>query len=135
MKGRLVLGTVLVGLSLTLSASAEDTKSPTEPQTQKQDQAYSLGPLDVLIIRVHDVDDLDGPTVDPFRIDTTGDLVVPRIGRVHAAGLTLEQLELDLETRFRKYLKDPIVTVRVSEFHSKPVSVLGSVNTPGVKSL
>jgi polysaccharide export outer membrane protein len=49
--------------------------------------------------------------------------------------LTVEQLEAQLTTRFREFLRDPIVNVNVAEYHSQPVSVLGAVNNPGVHQI
>jgi polysaccharide export outer membrane protein len=57
------------------------------------------------------------------------------IGSVHAAGLTVEQFQANLVTAYKKYFKDPQVTVQVNEFHSQPVSVAGNVTTPGVVQL
>ena len=57
------------------------------------------------------------------------------VGRVHAAGLTIEQLEAELITRFKVYIKEPDVAVTVTEFHSQPVSVIGAVGASGVRQL
>jgi polysaccharide export outer membrane protein len=38
-------------------------------------------------------------------------------------------------TAYKKYFKDPQVTVEVTDFRSQPVSVAGNVNTPGVVQL
>src|SRR5207302_9130286 len=56
-------------------------------------------------------------------------------GRVHAAGLTVEQLENAMVERLKAYLQQPTVTVGIAEFRSQPVSVLGAVGTPGVLQL
>jgi polysaccharide export outer membrane protein len=57
------------------------------------------------------------------------------IGQVHAAGLTVEQLQANLIAAYKKYFKDPQVTVQVNDFRSQPVSVAGNVTTPGVVQL
>ena len=57
------------------------------------------------------------------------------VGEVHAAGLTVEQLQAGLVAAYRKYFKDPQVTVEVTDFRSQPASVAGNVNTPGVVQL
>ncbi len=38
-------------------------------------------------------------------------------------------------TAYKKYFKDPQVTVEVNDFRSQPVSVAGNVTTPGVVQL
>jgi polysaccharide export outer membrane protein len=99
-----------------------------------QKAGYLLGPEDMVYIQVQNVDELTNPAV-AFRIDLSGYVDVPRIGLVYATGLATEQLEAVLADRFRTYLQNPVVIVRVAEFHSKPVSVLGAVGSPGVHSL
>ena len=71
----------------------------------------------------------------PAQIDNDGTVTLPMIGQVHAAGLTVEQLQANLVTAYKKYFKDPQVTVQVNDFRSQPVSVAGNVNTPGVVQL
>jgi polysaccharide export outer membrane protein len=79
-----------------------------------------------------DVPDISGK---PQRLDPNGDLKLPMIGRVHAAGMTLDQLERELTERLKVYLEEPDVAVTVTEFHSQPVSVIGAVGTSGIHQL
>ena len=71
----------------------------------------------------------------PQRLDPNGDLRLPMVGRVHAAGMTIEQLEAELDERLKVYIQEPDVAVTVTEFHSQPVSVIGAVSTSGVHQL
>lgn len=100
--------------------------------SQSASSSYVLGPDDQVTIRVLDLDEI--PTT-PFRIDSDGNINVPLAGKVKASGLTLEQLEGVLSARLKDHLQTPTVTASVSEFSSKPVSVLGAVNTPGVHQI
>jgi polysaccharide export outer membrane protein len=93
---------------------------------------YVLGPEDEVKINALDVAEIGD---SPIRIDLQGSMNVPLIGRIQAGGQTVEQLEAELMSRLRKYVREPHVTVTVSEFRSQPVSVLGSVNKPGVHQL
>jgi polysaccharide biosynthesis/export protein len=95
---------------------------------------YVLGPEDTVFIQVLNVDELANQN-EAFRIDLSGYVNVPRIGRIYATGLAADQLGAVIADRFREYLQNPVVTVRVAEFHSKHVSVLGSVGSPGVHTL
>lgn len=94
--------------------------------------AYVLGPQDLLNIRVIDMEEIGD---DPYPIDLRGYITLPRIGRVHAAGLTVEQLQALLTSKFKEYLQEPVVNISVAEFHSQPVSILGAVETPGVHQI
>jgi polysaccharide biosynthesis/export protein len=94
--------------------------------------SYVLGAEDLITVRVFAADDIPDK---PAQIDNNGSVTLPMIGLVHAAGLTVEQFQANLVTAYKKYFKDPQVTVQVNEFHSQPVSVAGNVNTPGVVQL
>ena len=107
---------------------------PTAPSaaTAASSTSYVLGPEDLITVRVFAADDIPDK---PAQIDNNGSVTLPMIGLVHAAGLTVEQFQANLVTAYKKYFKDPQVTVQVNEFHSQPVSVAGNVNTPGVVQL
>jgi polysaccharide export outer membrane protein len=94
--------------------------------------AYLLGPEDSLSIKVLDAEELG---TQPYPIDLRGDINLPRVGRVHAGGLTVEQLERTLTQAFEEYLQEPVVTVTVADFRSQPISVLGQVGLPGVHQM
>ena len=94
----------------------------------KLDSGYVLGPDDQIVIHA-----IDSPEISdkPFLIGMNGNITLPLIGRVQAGGLTVEQLEAELNTGLKKYMHDPQVSVTVAEFRSQPVSVFGSVARPG----
>jgi polysaccharide biosynthesis/export protein len=120
---RLYRQTLCLGLLIGAQASAQEpAQSPT----------YTLGPDDQVAIHVLDAEEI---SENPFRIDMRGNINVPLAGRVHASGLSVEQLEATLTARLKDYLQEPVVTVSVSEFRSHPVSVLGAVNNPGVHQI
>jgi polysaccharide biosynthesis/export protein len=93
---------------------------------------YILGPEDQITVRVFAADDIPDR---PAQIANDGTVNLPMVGEVHAAGLTVEQLQTALVTAYKKFFKDPQVTVQVNDFRSQPVSVAGNVNTPGVVQL
>jgi polysaccharide biosynthesis/export protein len=93
---------------------------------------YTLGPGDQITVMVPDLEDSFN---HPVRIELGGDVDLPLIGHLHAAGLTSQQLEAELNSRLVKYLKKPSAVVSISEFHSQPISVLGQVMSPGVHQI
>jgi polysaccharide export outer membrane protein len=95
-------------------------------------RAYALGPDDEIVITVAEAEDFPGK---PVRIGPTGSISLPMVGRIEAAGLTVEQLEAELAARLKTYIRNPQVTVTVTEMRSQPVSVIGSVGQPGVRQL
>ncbi len=95
-------------------------------------KSYVLGPEDQITVRIFAAGDIPDK---PVQIDNNGSVTLPMIGQVHAAGLTVGQLQANLVTAYKKYFKDPQVTVQVSDFRSQPVSVAGNVVKPGVVQL
>ncbi|MBV8730408.1 MAG: polysaccharide biosynthesis/export family protein, partial [Acidobacteriia bacterium] len=94
-------------------------------------QSEVIGPADTLSILVLDSDELS----KSWRVNATGDVNLPLVGRMDAAGLTVEQFQQDLVQRLRKYYWNPEVTVYIAEFRSQPITVTGSVEKPGTIQL
>ncbi len=118
---------------LTVPAATQAAYTPSVPPPSATNMTgYVLGAEDLLTVRVFAADDIPDK---PAQIDNDGAVTLPMIGRVNAAGLTVEQFQASLVTAYKKYFKDPQVTVQVNEFNSQPVSVAGNVNTPGVVQL
>jgi polysaccharide export outer membrane protein len=90
---------------------------------------YLLGPEDELQISGPELEELSTKTV---RVDGEGDIQVPLVGRVHVAGLTVQQAEQQLNTKLGMYIKHPQAALDVKELRSQPASILGAVNSPGV---
>lgn len=93
---------------------------------------YVLGPEDQLKIWSLGMEEI---TDKPIRIDPSGDIDLPTVGRVHAAGLTVTQLKAKLVETFSAEVRRPQVSVEIVEYGSQPVSVMGAVNKPGIIQL
>lgn len=93
---------------------------------------YVLGADDMVTIQVLDVAFTDQT---PMRIETSGHLKLPMVGRVMAGGLTPAQLEERIAELLKVYVRKPQVMVRLVEFRSQPVTVVGAVTTPGIHQL
>src|SRR5215469_8528013 len=65
----------------------------TEAAIESIRPTYVLGSGDQIVIRAFEVEEISDK---PFRIDSAGDIDLPLLGKVHAAGFTLEQLQADL---------------------------------------
>ena len=110
--------------------ASTNSTSATKPACVNQVRStYLLGPEDELSLSAPELEVLPGKTV---RVDGEGDLQVPMVGRVHVAGLTVQQSEQELNKRLKTYIKDPQVAIDVKELRSQPASVLGAVNSPGI---
>lgn len=102
---------------------------PESKPAESVPKSYGLGPGDQVNIRALHAEELND---HPTRLDEEGYLSLPLIGRVKAAGLTLSELEKELSRRLDVYIREPLVSVTVTEQRSQPFSVLGYVGTPGL---
>ncbi len=92
-----------------------------------QPQTYRLGPGDQLRVLTFGEDQLTGE----FRVDDQGQIAMPLIGNVTAAGRSPKELESEIARALLRgdYLKNPHVTVEVIAY--RPIFVLGEVAKPG----
>jgi polysaccharide export outer membrane protein len=98
------------------------------PCFAQENPEYRLQPTDVLKITVHDQSDLDTTT----RITSEGYITFPLIGKVKTDGLTVRELEAEIKRLLElDYLVTAQVIVFIQGYHTRQVSVLGEVNTPG----
>jgi protein involved in polysaccharide export with SLBB domain len=112
-------------------ASTPATSTMPPPQTGTTGN-YILGPEDQITVSVFGADDINARAVT---IANDGNVTLPMIGQVHAAGLAVDQFQSVLVAAYKKYFKEPQVSVQVTDSRSEPVSVAGNVNTPGVVQL
>ncbi|MGH9454115.1 MAG: polysaccharide biosynthesis/export family protein [Terriglobia bacterium] len=93
---------------------------------------YVIGPEDVLTINVFNLPEME----QTVRVENDGTISVRLLGPVKAEGLTSLQLKHALEKDWGKdYLQDPQVSIFVKKFNSRPVSLVGSVEKPGLYQL
>jgi polysaccharide export outer membrane protein len=94
---------------------------------------YILGPGDEISVFVSALPDEFGDRT--FRVDLAGDLSLPIAGSVHAEGLTVTQLQDQLNLLLTKAANHPDAVVSINTFGSQGVSILGAVSVPGVRQL
>jgi len=103
-----------------------------EPAPQLTDLRYTLGPLDVLEITLHEYPELDREVT----ISGQGTFRFPLIGQVRARGLTVAQLEQALTLRLQDvHITEPHVAVTVKTYHNHHIFLMGQVQLPGVYAL
>jgi polysaccharide biosynthesis/export protein len=124
-----LFGVILLAASLLASGQTVRAPEPDQPQTSPN---YVLGPEDQLKIWAFGMDEISDK---PVPIDPNGYIDLPVIGKVHANGLTVEQLRTELVQRLSKEVLRPQVSIEIAEFGSQPVSVVGAVNHPGVRQV
>ena len=69
-------------------------------------------------------------------VQTNGSISLPLLGEIQVAGLTIAEVQRKITNLLEKdYLVKPQVEVKVRDYNSQYVSVVGDVNSPGRKPL
>lgn len=90
---------------------------------------YILSEKDVVSVQVFGEPELSKEQ----RLDGSGNIRMGLIGTIDIAGLTLREAELKLEEAYQeqRYLRDPQISLQISEYAPRYISVLGEVKSPG----
>lgn len=67
-----------------------------------------------------------------YLVDVDGNVELPRIGKIHADGLTKGELEQVIKSKLQGQLTNPTVIIRFLNFR---ITVLGEVGNPGVLNI
>jgi polysaccharide biosynthesis/export protein len=123
----------LIALSGAPALAASTQMPPPDAKMEmKVDSAYRIGPLDTLDINVSQVEEMS----KAVQVDTAGNILMPLVGEMRAAGRTPSELSDDIAAALKKkYMKDPQVVVSVKEAQGQKITVDGAVQQPGMYSL
>ncbi|SFR98856.1 polysaccharide biosynthesis/export family protein [Sphingomonas jatrophae] len=112
-----------------MSYNPTNFSAPDELPVQDMLATYRVGPGDVVTVSVFGVDSLSGDRA----VDPAGNLTMPLIGAVPAAGKSTQELGTELASRLgARYLQQPQVTVTIKTAVARTVTVDGSVGAPGL---
>jgi polysaccharide export outer membrane protein len=114
---------LLLSLSNTACLAGQDGQ---ETATATQMSPDRIGPNDSITIFALEADEIS----KTWRVNDTGDLDLPLVGRIHAAGLTVGELEEQLAAGLKQYIRNPQVSVFIAEGRSRPVTIAGAVHRP-----
>ncbi len=111
----------------------ENAEEPRPKDVVAQKSDYALRPGDLLQISIYELFQEGVPLVGQFLVSETGQISIPEVGRVQAAGLTETQLEEEIKRILSpNILKEPTVTVTLLDSQQRTFSVLGNgVPRPG----
>ncbi|MER9670141.1 polysaccharide biosynthesis/export family protein [Mesorhizobium sp. M0203] len=99
------------------------------PQNTQNGSEQPLSPNDVLEVNVFQVANLNRIV----QVDSSGQISLPLIGTVTAAGKTVRQLEQEIETAYgANYLQSPDVSVFIKESIGQRITVDGEVTRAGI---
>lgn len=134
----------LVGFVQVVAAQSAPARPPATPQQQAAPANgapaatgmalppdYVIGPDDVLAVLFWRDQEMSGDYV----VRPDGQITLPLLNDVRAAGLTPEQLRDELTRAASKLMEDPSVTVGVKAINSRKVHITGMVTKPGAYPL
>ena len=91
-------------------------------------RSYLLGPNDIISVFVYDSEEFNQTNI---RIQPNGNIIIFPMGQIKAAGMTIEDLNKKLIYKYKKYLKEPKITIRLDKTRPFVVYVTGAVLNPG----
>ncbi|MFN8625594.1 MAG: polysaccharide biosynthesis/export family protein [Candidatus Binatia bacterium] len=150
---------ILVAFVLLLAACAARQSVPPAPDVRPLDQAltpdnqqrlealwaarqrgnseadYEIAPGDLLRIMIYGFHVENGGNFDvEVRVDDQGMLSLPMTKPLHAAGLSVKQLQAEIVGQLQRdqVLRQPMVSVFLKDYQGQGVIVLGAVPKPGM---
>jgi polysaccharide export outer membrane protein len=115
---------------------------PTKPSAYRPIEKsidYELGPGDIISIIVWDHPELTTPAGTYRSAEQAGTVIAedgtiyyPYVGVVNVAGLTTRELRDILISKLAKYIENVQLDVRVAQYRSKRVYIVGEVAKPGL---
>ena len=106
---------------ITINSSYLDSKNYFED--------YILNTGDVLSIEFKNAPELS----DFYKIDQQGEIFFDRLKFTYVRGLTLKELTKLLEQRYKEFLIEPNIYIRIAKFKPVRVDIAGEVRAPGVQ--
>jgi polysaccharide export outer membrane protein len=127
----------LVGAVLISCASRElrvaeyqvpsDVPNPAKPS----EEFYQIGPGDTLGILLWKEPALSGSV----KVRPDGYVTLPLVNEIQVAGLTTGELRKLLEEKYKQFVTDPFVSIRVESISSIEVFLIGQIAKPGAYPL
>ena len=95
----------------------------------------AVAPYNLYMVNFNDPNSLQArttPTILTYRVDESGDIEMPVLGKLHIEGMIRQEVEEMIKGLLEKQVVKPMVQVNLT---SPKVSVLGEVAKPGVVSI
>ena len=109
--------------------------NPTPADLKPGDLSYRFAPGDVLKVQIPSLMQTGQTEIAERVVDQTGDIQLPVINKVRAAGRTTEELQKSIEEKLQGIIKNPKAFVALTEGRAFQFRILGSVDQPGLYAL
>ncbi len=129
---------VLFAEALKSAAATRAAGLQTVPESSDP-YVYRIGTGDVIRVVIWEHPELNNPSGQAQGdsassgriIEPDGTMFFPYIGTIKAAGLTTSELRQKIAGPLAKFIREPQIDIRVTEFRSQRIYVTGEVNQPG----
>lgn len=105
---------------------------PAAPAAGQARPNYIISPGDQMLIHAKDVEEIDNKQ---FMVDDDGNLSLPLIGPIKAAGRTVAQLEVDIAEKLKTLVRNPEVSISMTLVRQDTVLVTGAFTKTGLVPL
>lgn len=127
---------IILSLLISTASWAEDNdmvdvriiQSKLEYNSNNHSREYILGANDTISIFVYDAEEFNQ---DKIRVQPDGNIIITPLGSIKASGKTLEELHTLLVNKYKFYLKEPQVTIRLDQTKPFVAYIRGAVLNPG----
>jgi polysaccharide biosynthesis/export protein len=109
--------------------------APTTEDLTPNDVEYRLEPGDIVRIEIYELVAAGQTSVNVRRVEQNGTVRLPTLYDVRAGGLTIQELQEEIEERLKGFISDPLVTVVLEEGRSYRYILYGAIGNPGIYSL
>jgi polysaccharide export outer membrane protein len=100
-----------------------DAPNPAKPP----EEFYQIGPGDALGVVIWKEPALSGSV----KVRPDGYITLPLVNEVQVTGMTTGELRKVLEAKYKEFITDPFVSIRVESITSAEVFLVGQVTKPG----
>jgi len=112
---------------------------PVEPPLPEDlapsDIAYRVEPGDIIRVEIYELVAAGQTSVNIRRVEQDGSIRLPTLFDVPVGGLTIPEIQEEIEKRLEGLIRDPLVTVTLEEGRSYRYILYGAIGNPGVYSL
>jgi polysaccharide export outer membrane protein len=109
-------------------AGSSGLPAPSRADLLPEGRPYMIGPFDKLRIEVYGIEELSRD----IQADSSGQISYPLLGTINASGKSPQELGAEIAAGLRnQHVRNPQVTVNVTESVSQVVTIDGEVHQPG----
>ena len=109
--------------------------APTAEDLAANEEEYRLEPGDIVRVEIYELVAAGQTSVNVRRVEQNGTIRLPTLYDVRAGGLTIQELQEEIERRLEGLINDPLVTVVLEEGRSYRYILYGAIGNAGVYSL